>query len=703
MRIKWLHLSDIHFNYKNYNSHSLREDFLKRVLSLSQSEPFTHLFITGDILYRNQKADLETIDFIRSLVSNMKLSSENVYIIPGNHDHDRNITISILNDLFSNSDEDKHSFIVDNLRHGIISKLLESHENYYEAYNSIFNEPYYSETTQPHIILTNNDLTIIKINTSWLDMNSSLDKDYLMLGTRLLQELMTEHNDTLSKTVNIAIGHHSLGDMLPEERARVLDQFFRHNVGLYFCGHRHKPAINYYSDYDLLEFIAPGGFNDGYSDGGYIWGIIDTDTDFYKAEVYGWYNNKWCIESKLNGTDDYGIYYFQTKRYSHCSDIIAIDCKTIGGHISRKDLEKSLCCQNFDVHIYNGPYKDVSGYTQESICDFCDSITDLIEKNKKVHLYPLAPIPMLIGLGFYLQKNSSLIIHQFDRDTESWVLDEKQDNFRFLDPTYLINGKKALAVIISTSFNIDFDQVKKALINKEYDYICFSSKTISPGYPLYNNDVKCAIAEIMNALNPRANDYDEIHFFAAIPAGMAVELGRNLLKSVYKNIFTYQYEHGEYHNALVLNSFHPLASQNPHTNSSIFVDWLTIDNARNVIIKGKGPCGFPRSNEAENDTYIPILESILDTGDYFIVEAAGDSMIDAGINDGDYILVKSQPVAEDGDIVIALIEDELTIKRYYRDNNRKKFILHPENSNYSDMFFEELEIQGVAVHVIKKL
>ena len=57
MRIKWLHLSDIHFNYKNYESHSLREDFLKRIQSLDQTEPFTHLFITGDILYGNVKAD----------------------------------------------------------------------------------------------------------------------------------------------------------------------------------------------------------------------------------------------------------------------------------------------------------------------------------------------------------------------------------------------------------------------------------------------------------------------------------------------------------------------------------------------------------------------------------------------------------------------------------------------------------------------
>ena len=56
MRIKWLHLSDIHFNYKNFDSHELREDFIDRIKLLCQNEPFTHLFLTGDILFRNEQA-----------------------------------------------------------------------------------------------------------------------------------------------------------------------------------------------------------------------------------------------------------------------------------------------------------------------------------------------------------------------------------------------------------------------------------------------------------------------------------------------------------------------------------------------------------------------------------------------------------------------------------------------------------------------
>ena len=101
MRIKWLHLSDIHFNYKNYESHSLREDFLKRIQSLDQTEPFTHLFITGDILNGNSKADEDTIKFVKRLMEIMRLTKDSVFIVPGNHDHDRTVTQAVLQRLFN--------------------------------------------------------------------------------------------------------------------------------------------------------------------------------------------------------------------------------------------------------------------------------------------------------------------------------------------------------------------------------------------------------------------------------------------------------------------------------------------------------------------------------------------------------------------------------------------------------------------------
>ena len=78
-------------------------------------------------------------------------------------------------------------------------------------------------------------------------------------------------------------------------------------------------------------------------------------------------------------------------------------------------------------------------------------------------------------------------------------------------------------------------------------------------------------------------------------------------------------------------------------------------------------------------------------------------MINAGINDGDYVIIRKQNYANEGQIIVALIGDEATLKRYYLDRENKRIRLHPENNRMKDMFYDEIAIQGVAVKVIKDL
>lgn len=700
MRIKWLHLSDIHFNYKNYGSHSLREDFLKRIQSLDQSEPFTHLFITGDILYGNARADEETVAFVKKLMSIMGLTKQSVFIIPGNHDHDRTVTQIALDRLLEGKAVEKYTSLIDEMTDVDISELLKSHLNFNDAYSRLFDEKEFS-CNKPHFITTQESVSIINLNTSWLDTDSSSNADYLRIGTRLLQMELAEFESQLSQSLNIAIGHHTFGDMLPEERNRVLDQFKRRNIGLYFCGHRHKPKIEYHNKYDVLEFVAPGGYHDGYSNGGYIWGIIDTDNDFYKAEVYGWYDNKWCIESKLDGTDEYGFYYFHTDKFDHNSNIVAIDCKTMNGHISKRELEKSIGDKHFDIHVYNGPVGDIDGYTPESIRDLSRNIHELVEKNEIVHLYPLAPIPMLISLGFELQKNTNITIHQFDRDTQSWILSGETWGAKLEEPIIERNNNNVVAISISTSYLIEKKQIEDAMGDIQYDYISFKTDKIEPGYPLCFKDFNDIAESIISIMDSNVNKYEEIHLFAAIPAGMAVELGRRMLTTVYSNIHTYQLDRGSYIHKIIINPTTREITQGADIgNCRYFNDFGEI---LKLPVLGKIACGQKKDGANNDGKYFPVCDSILDTGEYFVIIADGDSMEDVGIDDGDYIIVRSQPTADDGQIVVALIEGETTLKRFYRDEKHKKIILHPENENYEDIAFDYLEIQGVAVNVIKKL
>lgn len=694
MRIKWLHLSDIHFTFKNFDSHELRENFIDRIKLLCQNEPFTHLFLTGDILFRNNPADLETVDFINELINTMQLSSNNVIIVPGNHDHDRNVVISQLAALPDNSDA-----TIDALGQPHTTTLLAAFERFDAVYTELIHSSYYTEHDNPHSIFSTNSIAIIKLNTAWLDTDSSKEPA-LRIGSRQLQRLLSETKLDLQKTTNIAVGHHPLQEFSSAERNRVLKLFQKHNIGVYFCGHSHQANICIHHDYDVVEIIAPGGFIDdeGYSVGGYVWGILDADTDFYKAEVFNWKNDKWCIDSTLPETDDHGIFYFNTSHFTNNTNIVAVDCKTMNGHIPKKQLDQSLGACSYDIHPYCGPYGDPSGYSSETIRELSNTILQLTEKGKSVHLYPLAPIPMLLSLGFNLQKNTELFIHQFDRKTDSWVYNESSNH---ISVTYTkeLTASNTLVVSISTSFEITRESISAVMNGRIYDYLEFRSDQIEVGYPLYNTDVCSIVQTIISVLDPLASKYLSIHLFAAIPAGMAVELGRNFLSSVYKNIYTYRFAQGEYMQDILINKVFP---RRKHSNPA---PCFTLEPSSVVYIPvlGRVPCGPPKEAITNEDKCFPLPESILDNGNYYVLEASGDSMVGIGIDDGDYILVKQKNTASEGDIIVAMIDGDTTIKRIHYDNDNRKYVLRPENPKYSSMTYDYLDIQGVVVKVIKDI
>lgn len=546
-------MSDIHFNFKNYDSHSLRQDFLQRIETLSHAEPFTHLFITGDILYCNKKADEDTIKFVKDLITIMNIEKDQVIIVPGNHDHNRDVSITVLEELYSSKKDKPQYQIIDELSPEDISHLMKSYDNFCDAYERIFVDTQYDISGKPHNIISSNELSIIKLDTSWLDVDSNKENDYLRIGTRQLQLLLTENAEKLDETVVLAIGHHSLDDMLPEERNRVLDQFRRRGVEIYLCGHKHKPKIHYYRDYDVVEFVAPGGYidDDGYSSGGYALGTIDTDADFYQAEIYRWNENNWYRETMLEEADENGMFYFNTNQLKHNHKIIAVDFKTIGAHISRQDIEKSIGTSEFDVITYDS--KESYAQTMDSISALVNQISNQIENNKTVHIYPLARIPELICLGFMLQNDYKVIIHQFDQSSKRWKYNEKSEDVILEPIEYQSVGNRKLAVSIATSFPVNKEQIKRSINGEEYDYVYFKTSKMGVGTPLYSKDVNAVLDEIMRFLNDHICQYDEIHIFAAIPAGMAVEFGRRMLSSVYGSIHTYQFNRGSYIPNIVIN------------------------------------------------------------------------------------------------------------------------------------------------------
>ena len=116
-----------------------------------------------------------------------------------------------------------------------------------------------------------------------------------------------------------------------------------------------------------------------------------------------------------------------------------------------------------------------------------------------------------------------------------------------------------------------------------------------------------------------------------------------------------------------------------------------------VPLVGTVTAGKPILATEQIDEYIPV--AMRKSGNYFALHVKGDSMINAHILDGDIVIVEQTPVASNGEIVVALIDDEATVKRFYKENGR--FRLQPENDEYEPIIVEELAILGRVATVIR--
>lgn len=116
-------------------------------------------------------------------------------------------------------------------------------------------------------------------------------------------------------------------------------------------------------------------------------------------------------------------------------------------------------------------------------------------------------------------------------------------------------------------------------------------------------------------------------------------------------------------------------------------------------------CGPGLLEEQRILEYVRLPETVFGSGEMFLLRANGDSMVDAGIDDGDWIVVRKQNTAEEGDIVVALSDGLNNLKYFYKNKKKKCAILRSANAvkNYKDIEVYDLQIQGIAQHVIKGL
>ena len=118
-----------------------------------------------------------------------------------------------------------------------------------------------------------------------------------------------------------------------------------------------------------------------------------------------------------------------------------------------------------------------------------------------------------------------------------------------------------------------------------------------------------------------------------------------------------------------------------------------------VPLVGNVQAGLPILAEENLEEYVSLPDVMLSRGNHFILHVHGNSMINAGIYDGDFIVVKQQHEAKNGEIVVALLEDSATVKRFFREDGRIR--LQPENDEYAPIICDEIIILGKVVSLIR--
>ena len=119
----------------------------------------------------------------------------------------------------------------------------------------------------------------------------------------------------------------------------------------------------------------------------------------------------------------------------------------------------------------------------------------------------------------------------------------------------------------------------------------------------------------------------------------------------------------------------------------------------NVPVLGRVAAGEPLFAQENIESYFPIPAEYMPNQEAFILQVKGDSMVNAGILDGDHIMVKSQPTADNGDVVVALIDDSATVKTFYKETNCYR--LQPENDTMDPIIVKDCTILGKVFGVMR--
>lgn len=327
MKLRFLQISDIHFQYKSYSTDKLRDKLIEIIKELNTQLDFNAILITGDIAHQGDKCTQQTKDFLKDILSSSNLDTKDVHIIPGNHDVKRNeIRQLVLDGIFKKENPSDH---LDTIEPGTYDLLMNGQSDFLDFCGEFKGSDYSKD--QIHMVYEGNFYNIIKINTC-LTSYKDQQEGSLLVGKSKLYEVLNKYKTSLldSSKINIAIGHHTLDCIDKLERQIIFNNFDDFDIDIYLAGHVHQP--NYFfttnsSEIAFKELTSGSLFKDDYATPGFV--VLDFDLDNLSAEAvyYTWNaeHDYWTFNNQLGRRAPNGKLKFELERLKKKTPIQQLD------------------------------------------------------------------------------------------------------------------------------------------------------------------------------------------------------------------------------------------------------------------------------------------------------------------------------------------------------------------------------------------
>lgn len=281
--LRWLHLSDIHFkDSEEYETQRMRDLLIEELKKIVEKKPIQMIFITGDLVYQWGKYNQKLEDFINEIVSVTKISCDNLFIVPGNHDltrtQSRTFMIKGLRELKGNFEED----------------TIQSLQEGFRKYNDFTRKVSENNCDTIYALYNRENVNILSLNTS-LTAGTDDDEGNLLIYKKAFYEAIRGLKDK-ENFINIVIGHHPINCFTPNDQRVIYNNFNDYNVDLYLCGHMHKAGYEYdlSGERIIQTYKCGGGMVDNYATTTFAIGELDIDGKCGKVIFYKWLQAEEC-------------------------------------------------------------------------------------------------------------------------------------------------------------------------------------------------------------------------------------------------------------------------------------------------------------------------------------------------------------------------------------------------------------------------